>query len=153
MDSSGFSWAMYVLWCDKLTKGWQEWVPRGSELAHLERAWGRERQILSFLSSRWARGQQSCLEVHASLVLLSPDAGSREEHAGLSLPSLVSGSALESFRDLRVKSRKIKWAWAGGRAGGKGHTDRPSEGNPRILLLACCQHPCSPNVQLQNSEL
>ena len=79
--------------------------------------------------------------------------GHERSPEGSHLPSLVSGSALESFRDLRVKSRKIKWAWAGGGAGGKGHTDRPSEGNPRILLLACCQHPCSPNVQLQNSEL
>ena len=51
--------------------------------------------------------------------------GHERSPEGSHLPSLVSGSALESFRDLRVKSRKIKWAWAGGGAGGKGHTDRP----------------------------
>lgn len=75
---------------------------------------------------------------------------------GSHLPSLVSGSALESFRDLRVKSRKVNGLGLGAGLGGRAtQTDPVSdhEGNPRILLPAWCQHPCSHNVQLQNSEL
>ena len=75
---------------------------------------------------------------------------------GSHLPRLVSGSALESFGDLRVKSRKVNGLGLGaGPGGGATQTDPVSdqEGNPRILLPECCKHPSSRNVQLQNSEL
>lgn len=91
--------------------------------------------------------------MHAHLVLLSPDARSREEHAGLS-PSEVG--VWISPGDLRVKSRKVNGLGLGaGPGGGATQTDPVSdhEGNPRILLPECCKHPSSRNVQLQNSEL